>query len=414
MRIQRPDQERSRTGHGLHGKAVIPGALLAVACFGACGDGGVKPGSSPGAENGPAVLVAVIVESPADRHVYVGAVPEVPSGPLDYSRFREFGSVDAFTHAGYVFVWEREPARMTRFTVNGDLSLTEGPTIIFAQHGAAGGGEHVFISATRAYLLSPQLDTVVVWNPEAMAITGTIPISVPDRGAGFETFAHKGRVVGDSVVWQVVSANWATNTIHHAATLAVASATADDPVQIVEDTRCAGADGGHVDARGDYYVVADAYWGYFATYGDNAASVGACVLRVPAGQRAFDPGYRVDIRELTGQRVSFPWLHVGGSRYLAQIWDPARSAPIDPTEYWSSDMVPLLVDLDRKTAEAYPAVDGTIMVSSAEHVVDGVAYYELSEKGYVVGGRSDVVELRPEGIVHRFSVPGLWALARIR
>jgi len=35
-------------------------------------------------------------------------------------------------------------------------------------------------------------------------------------------------------------------------------------------------------------------------------------------------------------------------------------------------------------------------------------------QGYVVGGTSEIVELRPEGIVSKFTVPGLWAFGRIR
>jgi hypothetical protein len=38
----------------------------------------------------------------------------------------------------------------------------------------------------------------------------------------------------------------------------------------------------------------------------------------------------------------------------------------------------------------------------------------LNPQGYVVGGRSDVVELRPEGIVRKFSVRGFGAFAGIR
>jgi hypothetical protein len=373
-------------------------------------------------ESSPALLVAVIVQGPEDRNVYVGAVPEVPTGELDYSRFLEFGSVDVYTSGGYVFVWDREPARMTRFSVNEDLSLSEGPTVSFERYGAAGGGENVFVSATRSYLLSPQLDAIIVWNPESMEITGTIEIALPGPPGGTggptlsgnETFAHKGQLVGDNVIWQVVTVNWESNVIDHAATLAVASATTDEPVRVIEDSRCAGANGGHVDERGDYYVRADGYWGFFAAYGDSADSVRTCVLKVPAGTVEFDPSYLVDLGELTGTTINYPWFHVEGSQYLAQVWDSAQTIPDDPNQYWYADMKPLLVDVARGTAAPYSDIDGSIMVASAEYSIDGVSYYELNPQGYVVGGRSDIVELRPEGIVRKFNVPGLWAFARIR
>lgn len=388
------------------------------------GDEGTAPGdSAASAEGGSALLVAVIVEAPEARNVYVGAVPEVPTGELDYSRFLEFGSIDVSTSGGYIFVWDREPGRMTRFSVNGDLSLTEGPTLSFERYGAAGGGENVFVSASRSYLLSPQLDTIVVWDPERMEITGTIPVSLPGTPggtggpsqAGYETFAHKGQLVGDRVIWQVISADFESErTIQHAATLAIASATTDEPVRLIEDTRCAGANGGYVDAAGDYYVRADGYWGFFAAYGADAPSVRTCTLRVRAGSDEFDPDYLVDTRDLTGTAINFPWFHVQGSQYVAQAWDPTQTVPEDTGQYWYADMTPLLVDIEQGSAVPYPDLDGSIMVSSAEYSIDGVAYYEVNPEGFVVGGRSEIVELRPEGIVPKFSVPGLWGFGRIR
>jgi hypothetical protein len=398
----------------------LSATCLALLLGAGCNDDAVA-GLTPNASS-PALLVAVIVEGTDNRNVYVGAVPEVPTGELDYSRFLEFGSVDVYTSGGYVFVWDREPARMTRFSVNADLSLSEGPTVSFERYGASGGGENVFVSATRSYLLSPQLDTIVVWNPESMQITGTIDVALPGPPGGTggptlsgnETFAHKGQLVGDKVIWQVVTVNWEINSIHHAATLAVASATTDEPVRVIEDSRCAGANGGRVDERGDYYVRADGYWGFFAAYGEAADSVRTCVLKVPAGSVEFDPSYLVDLGQLTGTTINYPWFHVQGSQYLAQVWDAAQPIPDDPGQYWYADMKPLLVDVERGTAVPYPDIDGSIMVASAEYSIDGVSYYELNPQGFVVGGRSDIVELRPEGIVRKFSVPGLWAFARIR
>jgi hypothetical protein len=61
-------------------------------------------------------------------------------------------------------------------------------------------------------------------------------------------------------------------------------------------------------------------------------------------------------------------------------------------------------------------VDDTIVVSNPvtlEMALDGVAYYEWSDQG--LGAEStQVMELRREGLVPKFSLPSLWALGRIR
>jgi hypothetical protein len=396
------------------------GTMLGAAEMSPDGSGGKGDATEVPAPTNPAVLVGVYVAN-ADggqggRNIYVGAVPEVPSGELDYSRFREFGNVDVSTHAGYVFVWDRDPAILTRYSVEEDLSLVEGPRLSFANYGVSGGGTFAHVSDTRAYLLSPQLDSIIVWDPTAMQITGTIEFELPEalRSKGYETFALSPQLVGDSVIWQINANDYGTTAIYPAAVLAIASATTDAPVRFIEDARCAGTDGGYVDAQGDYYVRAGAYWGYFAAFGPGAADVRTCILRLRAGAGEFDPDYRLDMRDLTGSYVNFPWFHVDGSRYLAQAWDPALPFPENPDDYWYSDLVPMLVDIDAGTAEPYADLEGTILISSAEYELDGVAYYEWSTEGYIVDGTSEVVELRPEGIVRKFTLPALWALDRIR
>lgn len=368
------------------------------------------------------MLVAVFVGNPEGRNIYVGALPGVPEGELDYSRFLEFGNVDVYAYGGFGFVWDRETATMTRLLLQDDLSLVPemATRLSFLDRGVSGGafdgGDPVFISPTRAYLLSSALNAILVWNPTTMEITGELAMTPPVGPAGFEAFAHRPQLVGDNVIWQIVSTNEDTQQLLPVTTLAIASATRNDPVRYVQDERCAGANGGQVDARGDYYVRADAYWGRYVAYADAASAPQTCILRVRAGETAFDPDYLLPLAELTGSKINFPWFHVSGSQYVAWAWDEAGTPPADPDEYWAStNFRPLLVDIEQRTSVPYPDLEGSIIVSSAERELDGVKYYEWSAMGYVDEGlHADIVELRPEGIVRKFSLPSLWALGRLR
>jgi hypothetical protein len=403
--------------------AILPRAItlmgVALAVATGCGSEASEPkGDSPGTQ--PAILVGVIVDDPDGRNIYVGAVSDVPEGELDYSGYLELGNVDLSAYGGWVFAWEREASTLTRYGVRADFSLFQDGEQLGFQNYTAGaefvGGELAFISATRAHALSSELNAVVVWNPTTMEITGTIPMEPPDVPEGFVTFAHHPAVVGDKVIWQLVSTNEETEEIDHSVMLAIASAETDDPVRYATDERCAGANGGHMDERGDYYVRADGYWGKYAAYGAQAREVGTCVLRLRAGEVAFDPDYVVSMESLTGSRINWPWFHVEGTRYLAWAWDPKETLPEDPDDYWlSRSFRPLLVDIEEGTSEPYPDLEGTLIVSSTERELDGVKYYERSEVGYLgANSRADIVELRPSGIVPRFNLVSLWALARIR
>lgn len=373
-------------------------------------------------DQGSAFLIGGLVAGVDTYSLYVSAVPEIPSGDFDYSRSLEINAGDSYvyTSGGAVFVWEGESLRMRRFELTDDLELEEGPTLGFSNE-VPGASNHVFISATRAYSLSTDLDRVIIWNPEAMEITGSIEVPLLERPAGMTSFAYWGRadIVGDRVIWEIVSSDDEAGVAYPGTTLAIASTTSDDPVIIIEDDRCTGGGGGLADARGDYYVRSGAMWGRYAALGEGAADVRTCVLRLNAGDDAFDPDYLVDFRDLTGSYVNYPWFHVTGSQYVAHVWPSEAPLPANLDEFYASDAATLyeqrLVDIDAQTSEPYPYLEGASLISSDEFKIDGVSYYQLSESGYVEGGSTDVVELHPDGVVQRFHVLGsLWAFARIR
>ena len=400
-------------------RAWISAALISTALLG-CGAAADEDRRRGQPGTNPAVLVGVFVQNPEGRNIYVGAISDLPAAELEYSGFLEFGNVDAYAYGGWVFVWDRDAATMARYGVREDLAFfVDGERLGFSgQTGGAEfyGGGHAFISKTRAYTLSSELDRVIVWNPSSMEITGTIAMEPPETPEGFSSSPANPIVVGDRVVWQIVTTNYDGQQIEHSVTLAVAAANADTPVEYVVDERCAGANGAHVDARGDLYVRADGYWGFYAAYGERASEVHTCVLRLKRGAKAFDPDYLVSMEDLTGSRINWPWFHVEGSTYVAWTWDERQPPPTDPNDYWlSRSFKPLLVDLELGTSEPYPDLDGTIIVSSEERALDGKPYYEWSKTGFIgEQNHAEVVELTRLGIRRTFSLPSLWALARIR
>src|SRR5690606_35392181 len=229
----------------------------------------------------------------------------------------EFGNANAYTHAGYVFV--EQDGIMQRFSVDEGLALVDGPRFSWREFGIASinATYTVFVSAQRAYTLAPELGVIVVWDPEQMERVGTLPLEMPARPAGMETFAYDGHLVGDQVIWNIFSGSFDTLRVHPAVTLAIADAHGDDaPVRLVEDARCLPGGPAHVDEAGNYFVHGGGYFGYFLAYGDAGPAARSCILRVNAGEEAFDPEYLVDYEALTGSPVSDPWFFIVGSQYM--------------------------------------------------------------------------------------------------
>ncbi len=382
-------------------------------------DDGGKSGSDsgrPGEPTNSAVLIAGQAYTAEDYLTYVGVFPEVPEGDVDFENFRELGNANVTVHDGRVFV--EQDGVMQRFSVDEALQLVAGPRFSWADLGipTANATSTVFISATRAYTFAPQLGVIVVWDPELMVRTNIIELELPERPASMETWAYDGRVVGDKVIWNVFSGDFVAPTPYPGITLAIADANEDTPPTFIEDSRCLPGGPSFLDAKGDYYVHGGGYFGYFHAYGGVEDSR-TCALRVKAGETEFDPDYLLDYEEVTGSYVNTPWIGVTGDQYLTRAWEPTEAYPEVPDDFWNVLLPhPLLVDASTGTAVPYPDVADFSVIDGQTRVMDNVSYYQLSETGYVEGGNTDVVELRPEGVQKKFTLTGgfLLTLERVR
>jgi hypothetical protein len=384
---------------------------------GAPDPGTEDPGATDEQPTSSAVLLVGQLYSPEGYNTYVGVLPGVPEGDVDFAEFREFGNANVYANGGYVFV--EEDGVMQRFSVSEDLALVDGPRFSWQDFGVAeiNTTYTVFVSSERSYTFAPELGVVIVWNPETMERTGTLPLDFPERPAGMETFAYDGYLVGDAVVWNVFSGNWDTITPYPAVTLAIADARSDEePVRIIEDDRCLPGGPAHVDARGDYYIQAGAFYGYFLAYGEVEPGARTCVLRLRAGESELDPEYLLDYQELTGSYVSDPWFNISDSQYFARSWDPSVPFPESSDEFYDNAALrPLVVDIDTGATRPYPDLSDVKTIDGVTRVVDGVSYFQLSETGYVENGNTDVVELHADGVLPKFHLNGfLLNLERIR
>ena len=393
--------------------------LLCALFLGGCSDdAGSNPGAShtggSGTTEGQVLLVGQVF-TPDNYNTYVGVLPDVPEGHVSFSRFREFGNANAYTHAGYVFV--EEDGKMKRFSVGDDLELIDGPEFSWQDFGVASinASYTVFVSNERAYTLAPELGVVVVWNPERMEYEGTLPAKFPERPADMETWAYDGYLVGDKVFWNIFSGDFAALTVYPAVTLAVADAHSDAEVRFIEDDRCLPGGPSRVDENGDYEVQGGGYFGFFYAYG-GVPDAKTCMLRVRAGDTEPEPDFALDYRDLTGSYVNDAWIHVRGAKSISRIWDADAEFPEDSEEFWNNPALrAVLIDTEAGTTEPYPDLQGVIPVDGTTREVDGVSYFQVSETGYVAGGNTAVVELHPDGIKPRFSLDGfLLGLERIR
>ncbi|MCA9558971.1 MAG: DUF4374 domain-containing protein, partial [Myxococcales bacterium] len=344
------------------------------------GDAGPVDDAGPGKAE-EVIGFAIRVRNPEGRNIYLGAFPEVPEGELDRSKMIELANNDVDFNDGYAYDFSRETGTYTRYSVDADLQMVEGPKLSLANLGLTGGRGTAFVSNTRAYNYGTSGASLVVavFDPTAMELTGTIPADALANDDFALGIVGKPAIFGDYVAFAVDWLDRANLRTYDKAAVALVKKDSDDePVFLVEDDRCAGAYETFVDASGDLYAMGTASGGYFGLYGVEPADLPpACALRIKAGETTFDPDFYVDLEAATGTRAVYGAWHIAGHDMLVMGLQDGGDLPA-PEDYLAEALFEAyVVDLDTGTSrrlEGIPAAQG---MSFREHFLDGTLYYQV-------------------------------------
>jgi hypothetical protein len=140
-----------------------------------------------------------------------------------------------------------------------------------------------------------------VWDPTDLVIRGTIPLPhLEKKGYELEVFTTAAH---DGLVWIPGRwANWDNGEIVPNVTMTIVDPKALSIKGVAESTRCASGGRPVFDAAGNAYVMGDGR-DYSIQMFANAAKKPApknCILRIPKGSFAFDPGYYYEVTALSG------------------------------------------------------------------------------------------------------------------
>jgi hypothetical protein len=88
---------------------------------------------------------------------------------------------------------------ITRWTVSADDRIEKRETLSFANLGVsrADASAELFLSDDKAYFHDDDSRQIVIWNPRAMEIIGTIPLELEEADALRRSRAHHRHRAGD-------------------------------------------------------------------------------------------------------------------------------------------------------------------------------------------------------------------------
>ncbi len=209
-----------------------------------------------------------------------------------------------------LYVGTEASGELTRYDLVGDNALQESGKINFAVQQVTGfvgySSAFQFIDANKAYWISRD-GSIVVWNPEDLAVTGSIPLpglvrQDPQNPATTYTTAITGAPLrsGNKLY---AFASWDTREgstikVPGAYAVMVVDTTTDTADVVIDEAGCGyGRDGVLV---GDWLYIATEGVGTAVHHLNPANGPAPCLRRFNVVTKTFDAAYKVDLNALAG------------------------------------------------------------------------------------------------------------------
>jgi hypothetical protein len=352
-----------------------------------------------------AILIAERFNTPDGRVMYMKAVAELPSAPVDISTMVELGpGGDVFGCGGNAFFYNSDAGSITKYEVGDDLSLTRRQSIDVGLEGIVGWtGAHVCASATQAFIFHESGGRVVEFNPETMVLVDAFDVPTPDVGEDMYVQLFEAKVAGDLVYFSVTAINWDTLAVEPRSILAVFEISTKT-LTLDYDDRCQASLGGFVDSAGNYWQTPED-GGFWASFSPTPDLPPDCVLRVNAGSKTYDDSYVQPLADGQSLRAMWP---IDDDWQLATLIDMSQApSEEDLWEWYDLPITPTAVNVVTGEQVPYTSVPNVQPMNSRKLVLDGDSYYQVYN--FDGDGRVsavDVVRLTPDGAEPAFTLVG--------
>lgn len=309
--------------------------------------------------------------------------------------------------SGLLFVAGELGPTITRYQLNADGRLQGGASVSFLTKGVTKfgeyGGQFQYIADDKAYWFDGPTAQVVVWNPSAMKVTGTIPLTELAADSQVLSFTAAPIRQGDKL-YQFAA--WREGLAITPRAAIVVIDTKADTAKVVEDTRCGFVRDGVLADDDKIYAATEAF-GSAAHFLDPTNPT-PCLLRFDPTDDTFDEKFDVELSSLFGGAaagslvvgpVNQPFLRVLDQADLPDAISNPRVLASAPFWSWY-----------KLTAGDEPVVEA---VEGAELAGGSVLPFKLGNRTFapifVDGEETQFLELSKEGPVSSsaMTIPGL-------
>jgi hypothetical protein len=393
-------------------------AVLALPLLAACGDDDEEPLPPPGsAASRYAVVTQATVDGASVSYIVVtDKLDHTEKLSLTQNAIEVTGRAIVFGPAKKDHFFVNSGATITRYNLTEAGDAQKGETVSFAGRGVEEIGEYQqqfrFISDTKAYFFDAETAQVIIWNPSAMTVTGTIPFTealVPNTYLSFsaQPLDTPNRFILP-MAWRPTTGTVVTK---QAGVLVVDPAT--DSLKFVKKTfkdteNCGWVRDGVVGPSGQVYLSTEAYGAAaYRVHRDEANVLKPCLLKFDPQTQSFDDTFFVDLTTLTNGVAAGSVLRGPNGKTYLRVLDEAsfpsqitadtspRALASSPAWKWWD------IKLDTLTATPVaslpPAMGSTFLFPANDRVLF---------TNFVSSGDTEIRELSDESGKVAFVTPG--------
>lgn len=263
-------------------------------------------------------------------------------------------------------------------------------------------------SATKSYFADEEQDQIIVWNPEAMELIGTIALGDDDIGNLRPIPEGAILVRGDKLV---VTVGWrdADDTTLYSDHVRVV--TIDTNTDEIVDSRIENRN--VHEALNTVASDGTAYYSpysLYAAYTEIGAGHGASplVMRILPGDTSFDQDFLLDLRTLVGGRPAGDYTLIDDDTALIRAWHPEIVDPVDPSDWQAV----LWGQAGFKWWRWHVGDDEAVEIANQKPGAQGATVFKIDGKTYTTLYAddllsTDVVEITSDGeLVPTLTSPG--------
>lgn len=318
----------------LHTHRAVLAACLMTACISTQDDT-----DSPKSD-GPLYLASTWVSDIDSTNTYVSVFDSLDIEQLDLATAIEVpGWADAWVYEEWVFIAAGETPTVSRYSLDEQGALVLDTTVSFANYGVASSAfwNQEFLSRTKAFLANDAAREYVVWNPETMEITGTVPwpeVPLEEGLAPFHSYTDRGGVVTNGHFFHgLYQHNDFWDYFGNSSVVAVYDIVTEELVDTIE-VPCPMMDVASLGDDGFIYVSG---WSYMPLSAEAGLSERNCAARIDAGTRTLDASWSLDFAEATGGDEGSGLRAVTGDEGILAVFHGTGVEVTEGMDIWALD-----------------------------------------------------------------------------